>query len=68
MLGHGRVGQDYSDYSAHTRGRLAHLYYIFLCSYLIVLSRETHSLQLSRISENFLRRNVFAFGFRFEIC
>jgi hypothetical protein len=24
MLGHGGVGQDYSDYSAHTRGRLAH--------------------------------------------
>ena len=24
MLGHGRVGQDHSDYSAHTRGRLAH--------------------------------------------
>jgi hypothetical protein len=24
MLGYGRVGQDHSDYSAHTRGRLAH--------------------------------------------
>jgi hypothetical protein len=24
MLGYGGVGQDYSDYSAHTRGRLAH--------------------------------------------
>jgi hypothetical protein len=24
VLGHGRVGQDYPDYSAYTRGRLAH--------------------------------------------
>jgi hypothetical protein len=24
MSGDGRVGQDHSDYSAHTRGRLAH--------------------------------------------
>jgi hypothetical protein len=24
MLGYGRVGQDHSDYSAYTRGRLAH--------------------------------------------
>jgi hypothetical protein len=24
MLGYGRVGQDHSNYSAHTRGRLAH--------------------------------------------
>jgi hypothetical protein len=24
VLGHGRMGQDCSDYPAHTRGRLAH--------------------------------------------
>ena len=32
------MGQDYSDYSAHTRGRLAHFVLHIPMSYLIVLS------------------------------